>query len=60
MGTLPPLQKKKKKKGKKKERKEKKRKTDYLEINSNKFMFDRLPHMKCLPSRESYVSFLLY
>ena len=58
MGTLPPLPKKKEKR-EKKERKEK-RKTDYLKINSNKFMFDRLPHMKCLPSRESYVSFLLY
>ena len=56
MGTLPPLRKKKKKEKKKKERKEKERKTDYLKINSNKLMFDRLPHMKCLPSREPYVS----
>ena len=51
MGTLPPLRKKKKKTEIKKERK-----TDYLKINSNKLMFDRLPHMKCLPSREPYVS----
>lgn len=55
------LSKKKKKKEKEKRKKKgKKRKTDYLKINSNKLMFDRLPHMKCLPSRESYVSFLLY
>ena len=55
-------EKKKKKKEKKngKKRKEKERKTDYLKINSNKLMFDRLPHMKCLPSREPYVSFFLY
>ena len=49
-------EKKKEKRKKKKERKEKERKTDYLKINSNKLMFDRLPHMKCLPSREPYVS----
>lgn len=49
-------EKKKWKKKKKKERKEKERKTHYLKINSNKLMFDRLPHMKCLPSREPYVS----
>ena len=59
-GNPPSSLKKKKEKRKKKERKEKKRKIDYLKINSNKLMFDRLPHMKCLPSRESYVSFLLY
>ena len=41
MGALPCLQ------------KEKKRKTDYLKINSNKLMFDRLPQMKCLPGTES-------
>ena len=52
--------KKKEEKEKKKKRKEKERKTDYWKINSNKLMFDRLPQMKCLPSRESYVSFLLY
>ena len=55
-----PKKKKKKEKKKGKKRKEKERKTDYLKINSNKLMFDRLPHMKCLPSRESYVSFFLY
>ena len=49
-------EKKKEKRKKKKERKEKERKTDYLKINSNKLMFDRLPHMKCLPSREPYFS----
>ena len=57
IGNPPSSPKKKKKKEKKKG---KKRKTDYLKINSNKLMFDRLPHMKCLPSRGPYVSFLLY